>query len=95
MGTMTWMLRPSCKRANVIEIKSPRNCFPLSLIVVDAKTDLQTKASNGHSQGLSQCMKERANQRVSDMLDASDTDSTTSRRSSAISDKPRQTARRW
>ena len=38
------------------EIKSPRNCLPLSPIVVDAKTDLQTKASNGHSQGLSQCM---------------------------------------
>ena len=40
----------------MIGIKSPRNCFPLSLIVVDAKTDLQTKASNGHSQGLSHCM---------------------------------------
>ena len=38
----------------VIEIKSPRKCFPLSLIVVDAKADLQTKASNGHGQGLSQ-----------------------------------------
>ena len=41
---------------SLIEIKSPRNCFPLSLIVVEAKADLQTKASNGHSQGLSQCM---------------------------------------
>ena len=40
--------------ATVIEIKSPRKCFPLSLIVVDAKADLQTKASNGHGQGLSQ-----------------------------------------
>ena len=38
----------------LIEIKSPRKCFPLSLIVVDAKADLQTKASNGHGQGLSQ-----------------------------------------
>ena len=38
----------------MIEIKSPRKCFPLSLIVVDAKADLQTKASNGHGQGLSQ-----------------------------------------
>ena len=35
----------------MIEIKSPRKCFPLSLIVVDAKADLQTKASNGHGHG--------------------------------------------
>ena len=53
----------------VIEIKSPRKCFPLSLIVVDAKADLQTKASNGHGQGLSQ--KLIAFEPVSPLLDSS------------------------
>ena len=37
-----------------MEIQSPRECFPLSLIVIDAKADLQTKASNEHGPGLSQ-----------------------------------------
>ena len=43
-----------CTDVRVIEKKSPGECFPLSLIVVDATADLQTKASNGHGQCLSQ-----------------------------------------
>ena len=49
-----WQAAYDGQRDVMIGIKSPRKCFPLSLIVVDAKADLQTKGSNGHGQDLSQ-----------------------------------------